>query len=62
MKIYAYKITDTGREPTNPEDKLLYELKTIKGGVRRAIKILGENCRVYIYRNFYDKNTFEQIY
>jgi len=63
MKYYAYKgRKPLGREPLGTENKLLFELKTDSGAIRRAIRYLGRECSVYKYRNFYDDRTFTLVY
>ena len=63
MKFYAYRLTDGGGEPTGSANRLLFELKTVKGGIRRAVKQLGKygrNIRLFSYTNFYDIKTFTE--
>ena len=62
MKFYAYKPRKDGSEPMGTEGRLLYELKTILGATRHAIRILGGHCRIFRYTNFYDDSTFHRIY
>ena len=63
MKYYAYKGRATfGKEPVGSGGKLLFQLKTDAGAVRRAIKYLGRECSVFKYTNFYYNGTFKQIY
>ena len=47
-KYYAYiQKTTTGKEPMGTEKRLLFELKTNRGAIARAKRILGIGCRVY---------------
>lgn len=63
MKYYAYEGRKSlGNEALGTSDKLLFELKTDAGAVRRAINYLGDRCSVYKYTNFYNDRTFKQIY
>ncbi len=61
-KYYAYKPDDQGKEPMGTQNRLLFELKTDIGAIRRAIRPLGPSCRVFWYTNFYDDTTFRQIF
>ncbi len=62
-KYYAYKGTySLGDEPCGSDNKLIFELKTDAGAVRRARRILGAVCRAYRYTVFYNSKTFEWIY
>ena len=63
MKYYAYEGRKSlGSEALGTSDKLLFELKTDIGAVRKAIKYFGENCSVYKYTNFYNEDTFRKLY
>lgn len=62
MKFYAYKPDSIGREPMGTADKLLFELKTYKGAIRRAIRILGKRVEVFRYTDFYRASTHTRIY
>lgn len=61
MKFYAYIPTDTGKEPTGSDNRIIFELKTIKGAIKRAINSLGHTFQLHKYSNFYDDNTFQLI-
>ncbi len=70
MKFYAYiprkghfysGHPKTGDAPLGTEHQLLFELKTTEGALRRARRILGRNCKVFRYTNFYDESTFHQV-
>jgi len=61
MKFYAYKLTDKGTEPMGTQGRILFELKTFRGAYRRALRILGNNFRLFVYTNFYDDKTFKEI-
>jgi hypothetical protein len=62
-KYYATLVID-GKEPLGSDRKLLFELKTDDGAIRRAKRYLARHgtVRVYRYRNFYDDKTFTRIY
>ena len=63
MKFYAYIPTDEGREPLGTEHNTLFELKTVKGAIKRSRQSLGStNFRLYTYWNFYDDSTFKLVY
>jgi hypothetical protein len=63
MKFYAYIPTVRGKEPTGSANKLLFELRTIEGAIRRAKRILNtDNFQLYSYSNFYDNKTFKHHY
>jgi len=61
MKIYAYKPTLDGKEPTGTSNRLLYELKTKRGALKRAYKFLGNTARVYTYTNLYNESTYTKL-
>lgn len=61
MKFYAYVPDKNGQEPMGTDKKLLFELKTLYGAIRRATRILGSEVRVFRYINFYDDMTFARI-
>ncbi len=61
MKYYAYIPDKNGKWSVGSTGKLLFELKTDKGAIRRANRILGLNCIVERYTNFYDDSTFKRI-
>lgn len=61
MKYYAYKLTDKGTEPMGTSGRILFELKTHKGAIRRALCVLGHNFRLFSYTNFYDDKTFREV-
>ena len=64
MKFYAYKMTTDNKAPMGTTDKLLFELKTSHGAIKRAIRILGNDrpIKVFRYINFYDTHTFTQVF
>jgi hypothetical protein len=62
MKFYAYKPRKDGTEPLGTDGRILFELKTVRGAIRRAKRILGESCRVFQYTNFYNDETFRRVY
>jgi len=61
VKYYAYIPDRYGREPVGGSNKILFELKTDSGAIRRAKRILGPNARVIRYTQFYDETTYKQI-
>lgn len=61
MKFYAYKPDADGNEPYGTCHKILFELKTVKGAIRRARRILGNNVRVFTYTNIFDRDDFRQL-
>ena len=61
MRFYAYKPDDSGKESMGTSGRILFELKTAKGAIRRAKRILGDNVRIFVYTNFYNSETFRQV-
>lgn len=63
MKFYATTAVN-GKEPLGTEGKLLFELQTTGGGIRRACRYIHFPVafRLYIYTNFYDEKTFKLVY
>lgn len=59
MKFYAYIPRADGSEPTGGSGRILFELKTVEGALKRARKILGDRFKLYGYTNFYDERTFK---
>jgi len=62
IAFYAYLPNHDGTEPVGTDRRILFQLKTRRGGIRRAIRLLGVNVVVKIYQNFYDDSTFYQIF
>lgn len=60
MKFYAYIPDKNDNEPLGTEGKLLFELKTINGAIKRCEKYL-KVYRLYTYTNFYDDKTFRLL-
>lgn len=60
-KYYAFKPDDQGKEPMGTQNRLLFELKTDMGAIRRAVRVLGQTAKVFQYANFYDAKTFRCI-
>jgi hypothetical protein len=60
-KFYAYVPNENGKEPLGTFNKLLFELKTLRGAVNRCSKIFKKSYRLYTYTNFYDEKTFTLI-
>ena len=61
MKFYAYIPTKDGKEPMGTADKLLFELKTTRGAIKRTRKHLGPRYMLFRYTNFYDDKTFRRV-
>lgn len=63
MKFYAYIPREDGTEPMGTDHTTLFELKTIKGAIKRAGRSLNSlYFRLYTYQNFYDDKTFRLVY
>jgi hypothetical protein len=61
MKYFAYIPREDGSEPMGTEHKILFELKTMRGAIRRARRSLGDRFKLYSYTKFYDDKTFKLI-
>ena len=61
MKFYAYIPTYNGLEPMGTGNKILFELKTNAGAIKRCRRVLGDYWRLFNYKEFYDNATFTQI-
>ena len=60
MKFYAYcGKEDLGKESLGTSGRLLFELKTIAGAIRRCQRLFGNGFRLYSYTNFYRDETFK---
>ena len=57
MKYYAYIPTKENREPTGTFTRIVFELKTDIGAIKRAKRILGENIKLIRYTNPYNDAT-----
>ncbi len=62
MKYYAYLPNKDGTEPMGTDRKILFQLKTNSGAIRRAVRRFGHKVRIFTYRNFYAGSTYQQIY
>jgi hypothetical protein len=64
MKYYAYKVAEDGGEPVGSEGRLLFELKTDRGAIRRCHRMFGYGFRwrLFTYEDFQDKSTFRPVY
>lgn len=60
-KYYAFKPDDQGEEPMGTQNRLLFELKTDMGAIRRAGRVLGQTAKVFRYTDFYDGSTFQRV-
>lgn len=58
MNFYAYIPKADGTEPLGTSGKILFQLKTVRGAVRRCRNALGKRFRLYTYSSFYDESTF----
>ena len=59
MKFYAYRgQAALGQEPLGTAGRLLFELKTVAGAVRRCQRLFGNDFRLYSYSHFYRDETF----
>ena len=66
MKFYAYIPDKNGNEPMGTGNKTLFELKTIRGAIRRAYKVLKipvyeRMIVMFSYTNFYNNDTYKRI-
>jgi hypothetical protein len=61
MIFYAYKPDNDDKEPMGTGRRILFGLKTHRGAIRRARRILGDNVRVFTYTNFYNSKTFREV-
>lgn len=62
MNYFAYTPNKNGKYVCGSSGKMFIELKTNRGAIKRAIKYMGKNIRVFRYYHFYDNSTFTQIY
>ena len=64
MKFYAYEGRKVlGKEPLGSSGKMMFELKTVQGALRKAYKAYGSlNFSLYYYTNFYEDSTFTQVH
>ncbi len=62
MKFYAYIPNEREQEPIGTANRIIFELKTIRGAIRRAERILGiDTFCLFSYRNFFSNDTFNLI-
>lgn len=63
MKFYAYKgHAALGEEPLGTNNKLLFELKTVRGAINRARVAFGnDDFSLFTYTNMYDNKTYHNI-
>lgn len=61
MKYYAYVPTEEGEEPMGTANRIKFQLKTNRGAIRRAKRVLGDNFCLFTYTNFYNDLTFKEI-
>ena len=62
MKFYAFIPGLDNKEPIGTSNRTLFELKSRSGAIRRAERTLGPKVRLYTYTNFYDNETFTEIF
>jgi hypothetical protein len=63
MKLYAYVPREDGTEPVGSSNRMLFELKTIRGAKNRCESIWkNKRYKIYTYYNFYDDSTFKLLY
>lgn len=62
MKFYAYIPTASGHCPMGTENRILFELKTIRGAIKRCNRTLGNVWVLFRYTNFYDNKTFSFVH
>lgn len=63
MKFYAYKGRyPLGKEPLGTFGKMMFELKTREGAIRKVLRCMGRDVSIYSYTSFYNDSTFRKIY
>jgi len=63
MEFYAYAGNKRlGEEGLGSERRVLMNLKTVRGAMKRCRKIFPGGFMLYRYRNFYQDETFELLY
>jgi len=61
ISYYAFRPRADGTEPLGTTGRMLFELKTDNGAIRRARRVLGPSACVFRYRNFYNDATFTRV-
>jgi hypothetical protein len=62
MKFYAYKGDyPFGKEPLGCDGRLIFELKTIRGALKRCYQYLGSPFKLFSFTNIYNDATFIEI-
>jgi len=70
MKFYSYIVNRNlifinsvlPFEPCGSDGKMIFELKTVQGAIRRCTKLYTEKeFKLFTYTNFYDNKTFKEI-
>lgn len=64
MKFYGYynDLAPLGAERPAGDNKMMFELKTVKGAIQRMERYAkGQPFKLYSYTNFYNNSTFEHI-
>jgi hypothetical protein len=63
MRFYAYKgRVPLGKESLGTSGKMLFQLKTVDGAIRRTLRYFGPDASLYTYTNFYKDSTFKKVY
>jgi hypothetical protein len=63
MVYYAYRPDSEGKEPLGTEGKIIrYDLRSDQHFIRHARAALGDSCRVFRCVNFYNEESYTQIY
>lgn len=61
MKFYAYLPNEDGKEPIGTENRILFELKTLKGAEMKCCKrFKTHKFKLFSYTNAYDIKTFRE--
>ena len=62
MRYYAYIPREDGSEPLGSANRMLMDLKTPQGAIKRAKRYMGDNIKVFSFTNFFRDSTFKLIY
>lgn len=57
-EFYAFLPDKNGKEPNGTDNRTTFKLKTCKGAIKRAKRVLGEGCVVYRFTNIFDYKTY----
>lgn len=67
MNFLAYRPDKNGNEPMGTADKCLWldrhsdGLKTTKGAIKRARRLIGTPFKLFSFTNIYDEKTYKKI-